>query len=1270
MIRKIFKILLISVGSLLMLIIVILALAGSGVFNSYIARFVQVKASENINGKLTIGSLEGKIFSGIQLRNVLVTMEEDTVLFLESADINYSLKGLLKRTITIDRIFLNEFDLYLNQNSDSIWNFTRLMKEPDEKDQAGGEFNWRINLDEFILENLNARILSVSEDDMIPGSVSMTMMLSGWMYADTLNVDLDSMSLHTRSPDLVLNNMQGRFIKKGSGLQWENLTLRFINTVINSGGIYNPDDNGYTSLYLESEPFDHQDFHGYIPELDIKGKPRISVQVKGDENEYVANGTVAMNDQYFDLSGRLTDLAGEPEYYARLGVQGLDASEWTGKDNLKTSISGEITFSGRSFDITENQLDLKGHFTSLEYGDYFLESASISMQKRKDRISGVLNAGLAGGTADIGYELSSVFDIPVFELSLDYQNIDIGALPGPDTLSSDLNGSLVVQGRGNSAENLTGEMELISAESVIAGRQLGEFSASIVFIRGNYEFEIRELGAPYFVLNLRGNGDIEDENDIDFSLFPLDIDPLLTSFGLPTFSFSGEISGNVSGTPDSLSVSARAEINEFVFDTVSIGSLNAETRILLSGETYSGEADIISTGIQTGAYQVNRAEISGEFSENYLNTIITVAAGDSLEVFLNTVVTGFDNPLINIRDMALSFYDQEWSVLHDSAYVSLNENSFLVSDFEFGSGDQLIRIDGLFSFEGEEDLIVEMSGIDLGALPLPPAYKTDGTISSAIRVSGNAGNPEITATLNTMELSVNQYEIDSVNMSLSYADETMELRGDVFSGEIGEVKLSADIPVRIAFNDSISLLGDNRGLRIEAGLDSLDLSKVFSLFPVEGFNLSGFADVDASVSNSISDPVISGVVNLYDAGLENSEYGIEYEDINMFASIDSSTFALDSLSVSSGKGSLGVKGFVSLENTDSIGLNDFEMILRSSGFQAVGSSGIELNFDSDITISGLLGEPFFKGGLDINSSRINVDYFTQTLSEKRDEPDPPLLSIELSDTLVAVSDTVSKWQGISGSEFYSDIRGELEIDIPGNTWVTGKDMNFELEGSLRAVKKTEDISLFGDLNIRRGYYKLYGRNFDINRGVISFTGASGFNPELDFEISYRFRDVEKELRDLVLNVSGKLRQPEFNFMLDDQVLEEKDAISYIIFGKSVNQLGEGERESISGEEMALGAAVTQLSSVIKDVLQESAGIDVFEISGGEDWKSGNVTIGKYITRNLFLSYERSFDFDKQTKTADTERIILEYQLVRNIILKATNQDINSGFDLIFRKTWK
>ena len=40
--------------------------------------------------------------------------------------------------------------------------------------------------------------------------------------------------------------------------------------------------------------------------------------------------------------------------------------------------------------------------------------------------------------------------------------------------------------------------------------------------------------------------------------------------------------------------------------------------------------------------------------------------------------------------------------------------------------------------------------------------------------------------------------------------------------------------------------------------------------------------------------------------------------------------------------------------------------------------------------------------------------------------------------------------------------------------------------------------------------------------------------------------------------------------------------------------------------------------------------------------------------------------DKKTKTINSEKLMLDYQLMRNVILKATNQSTNSGFDMIYK----
>jgi len=95
-----------------------------------------------------------------------------------------------------------------------------------------------------------------------------------------------------------------------------------------------------------------------------------------------------------------------------------------------------------------------------------------------------------------------------------------------------------------------------------------------------------------------------------------------------------------------------------------------------------------------------------------------------------------------------------------------------------------------------------------------------------------------------------------------------------------------------------------------------------------------------------------------------------------------------------------------------------------------------------------------------------------------------------------------------------------------------------------------------------------------------------------------------------------------------------------------------------------------MSTILKDAMQSALKLDVIEIAGADNWNQGSVTIGKYIGKNLFVSYQYTFALDKTTKIIEPQKISIEYQLFKFLSLTATNQDPNSGFDIIFKKEFK
>lgn len=1275
MLRKILKILLIIAGSLAGLIVLLVILVWLGLLNGIVADIIVKQANKNLNGELTIGSLSGNLLSGFSLSDVSVVDESDTVIHSGEIAIDYSLGPLLKKEVRIDLINIKDVHVNLLQEKDSAWNIMKLLKETEEQaDTASGDFSWKIFIGDVRAERLSAGISSLDTTGMIPVYAETGFHLQASVSGENVSATLDSMRIVTREPDFEVVSLTGRLQKEGSVLTWNDAELRLENSILLTHGTFSLSENNDIEAELELVPFDFDDLRSVIPELQVYGSPDIKASVKGNSSEYRLEGVIREENQGITLSGSLSNPSDDPEYNVRIIVENLDGSHWTHNEKMKTDISGNIAFSGRGFDPKENELTVDAVFSEIKYDTYLVDHLVLNAEKVKDRLSGNLRATTFAGNAAVDYLLSDVFGNPAYDLTSTYNNVNIENLPGIDSITSDLNGELKIKGRGISPETATAVLELNSGNSSISGESLGDFSLDADYDKGQYTFGLTGFGAPYFFIDARGTGNLKSGHDISFSLEPVDPGRLAAVFGLPDIGVAGKITGNVSGTMDSLQANIVIALDSLRYDTIRIEQVSSEAVISLIEKEVAANLNLSTGLIRSGDLSILSADVNGDYAGDNISAEISVSVTDSLHATFTGSVEGFENPMIRIMNLGITYGGAEWSTPHDTASVVLKESDVTVNSFTLSSGDQQINVNGRFAFEGEEDISLQVINLDLQSLPLQEfiPYEISGLLNSAFALTGTAGSPMIAGSIDAERIDVNGFLIDSIVVDMGYQDNLFKLSGNILTGLYESIRVMLDVPVIISFTDSIVVLSDSPQLEGSIKVDSLDLEKMAGFFPVKDMSAEGFADVNVEVTNTLNDPVIAGTFSLSNGRFRNDRFGIRYDDIRLFASIDSSTVGLDTLSLRTRKGNLALNGFVSLENTDSVPLNDFSLKLRARDFQAMESGSLELNFDSDLDLSGTLGNPGFKGNLGINRSRINIDYFNEVLSQKTDEPNPPLLIQALKDTIEVdiQADTASKGPIFPGADFMKNLQGEATIDIPGNTWVTGKDMNFELNGSVRAVKASENISLFGDLNVRRGYYKIYGRNFDFERGKITFTGSSEFNPDVDFEIVYRFRDMEKELRNLKLLITGKMLQPDLRFMLDDEAVEEKDAISYIAFGKSVNQLGEGERDKISGQDIAMGAAVTQLSSVLKGVLQESAGVDVFEVTGGEDWKSGNVTIGKYITNNLFLSYDRSFDFNKQSKTANTERIMLEYQIIRNLILKATNQEINSGFDLIWRKNWK
>jgi autotransporter translocation and assembly factor TamB len=91
-----------------------------------------------------------------------------------------------------------------------------------------------------------------------------------------------------------------------------------------------------------------------------------------------------------------------------------------------------------------------------------------------------------------------------------------------------------------------------------------------------------------------------------------------------------------------------------------------------------------------------------------------------------------------------------------------------------------------------------------------------------------------------------------------------------------------------------------------------------------------------------------------------------------------------------------------------------------------------------------------------------------------------------------------------------------------------------------------------------------------------------------------------------------------------------------------------------------------ISSQLSSTVGSWAGLDVVHVSGEDNWQKATFTAGKYVTNDIFASYERGL-FTSDPNEPITEEARLDYKFTQFLYLRLTESNTTStGVDLIIR----
>jgi translocation and assembly module TamB len=295
----------------------------------------------------------------------------------------------------------------------------------------------------------------------------------------------------------------------------------------------------------------------------------------------------------------------------------------------------------------------------------------------------------------------------------------------------------------------------------------------------------------------------------------------------------------------------------------------------------------------------------------------------------------------------------------------------------------------------------------------------------------------------------------------------------------------------------------------------------------------------------------------------------------------------------------------------------------------------------------------------------------------------PRARAQLNSQLVGRPDAVQPWQltveGVYGSGPAKATAGQatpavsptaplpflqanLQLVLPRNVWVNGPGTAIELSGDLTVTKELRGpFVLSGTVETVRGFASYYNQKFVLEQGRVTFTGSPEINPMLDVIVT---REVSSYV--VSINVSGRAISPQLHLSSTPD-LPQADIVTLLILGKTTDRLtaAEGGGLSNGAQQIISGAAAGEL----EQLLAKPLGLDTVEVQTGDKLGSGRVNVGRYITQDIFLSYERQVGKPSENSVGHTSgnKVGVEYSLNRHLKLKGSSSDTgDSAFDILWR----
>ena len=409
-----------------------------------------------------------------------------------------------------------------------------------------------------------------------------------------------------------------------------------------------------------------------------------------------------------------------------------------------------------------------------------------------------------------------------------------------------------------------------------------------------------------------------------------------------------------------------------------------------------------------------------------------------------------------------------------------------------------------------------------------------------------------------------------------------------------------------------------------------------------GLDASGPAQVDASVTGTLSAPRVTGRVHLANASFRYGDFPAGLSQTTGDFVFDTSRMVFDNVTAQAGGGQLHLSGAV----TYGAGPLRYDLTLNSDQVRIRYPIGMSWLVGGTLRLTGTTQAATLSG-------RVTADRLLMAPN------------FDFASLLVSSSETVSA-PGTT-SPFLRNLQFDVQADSTPNARLQWSSGSSQTEAGLRLRGTWERPILLGSIRLLNGDMDFRGNHYRLSRGDINFVNPFRLDPVMNIEATATIQSYE-----VTLDFTGPASHLTMSYR-SDPPLPSSDIITLLALGQTGEESQLRGAAAVQTPEMGATTLLSEaVSSQLGGRIQRLFGISHFSVDPsylatttvGQN-PAARVTVQQQFARDLIITYSTDVTSTQQ------QVIQIEYAVRPDVSIVALRDENGTfGVDVVFKKRFK